>query len=196
MNVEFIGFTLDIVEKIMIAYRRISKSMIKNLQQMHLAIKKVLRERNYFLIFAVATIIFLGFFILVPLVTIPGNNLKFQLGIFRSKDYLLMIFLAVLAGLNISLQVYSLKMGRGERKLTQSALERTSSGIFTIFGAVAGTAACASCLASLFGLIGLGTGSVFFVLKNQPYFLFGAIALMLISLFFAARKVNVICNSC
>jgi len=65
-----------------------------------------------------------------------------------------------------------------------------------IFGTVVGAAACASCLASLFGLIGLGTGSVFFVLQNQIYFFLGAIIAMLISLYFAARKVKRACDKC
>lgn len=65
-----------------------------------------------------------------------------------------------------------------------------------IFAAVVGTASCLSCLVALLGLVGLGVGSALFILKNQSYFLLGAIALMLISLYFAARKVDRVCNSC
>jgi len=102
----------------------------------------------------------------------------------------------MLVGLNLALQVYSFKQRGGTQKIPQSVMGGTVSGLSGIFGAVVGTAACASCLASLFGIIGLGTGSVFFVLKNQSYFLIGAIAVMLISLYFAARKINKICQSC
>jgi len=166
------------------------------MQQIILASQKVLKNSKYQLLFAVTTVVFFCFFILIPLVTIPGNDLKFQLGIFRTRDYVLMAFLAVLVGLNLALQVYSFKQRGGTQKIPQSVMGGTVSGLSGIFGAVVGTAACASCLASLFGIIGLGTGSVFFVLKNQSYFLIGAIAVMLISLYFAARKINKICQSC
>lgn len=113
--------------------------------------------------------------------------ITFQLSIFRPMDYFLATFLAVLVGLNLVFQVYTFKQRRVQNA-TQFVAGGAISGISGIFGAVVGTAACASCLASLFGLIGLGTGSVFFVLKNQSYFLLGAIALMLVSLYFSARK--------
>lgn len=138
---------------------------------------------------------FFALFIVIPLITIPGNDLMFQLKIFRISDYFLMIFLAILVGLNLALQVYSFKQKRA-RNITQSVAGGAISGVSGIFGAIVGTAACASCLASLFGLVGLGTGSLFFVLKNQQLFLFGAITFMLISLYFAARKVNKVCISC
>lgn len=62
--------------------------------------------------------------------------------------------------------------------------------------AIVGTAACASCLAFLFGIAGLGIGSVAFVLKYQTFFLFGSIALIVLSLYFTAGKVNKHCVSC
>ena len=94
------------------------------------------------------------------------------------------------------MQAYIWKKQKERRDISQSVVQGTVSGAMGIFGTVVGTAACASCLASLFGLIGLGTGSVFFVLQNQIYFLLGAIIAMLISLYFAARKVNKVCTSC
>jgi hypothetical protein len=105
-------------------------------------------------------------------------------------------FLAALVGLNVALQWYSIAQRKAQQNLPKSVAEGATLGALGVFGAVVGTSACASCLASLFGLIGLGTGSVFFVLKNQPYFLFGAIALMLlVSSYFTARKVNKVCAS-
>lgn len=165
------------------------------MENVYFAIRTVLQERKYLLIFLLSSIVFFALFIVIPLIAIPGNDLMFQLNIFRTRDYFLMIFLAALVGLNLALQVYTFKQRRTQ-KATQSVAGGAISGVSGIFGAIVGTAACASCLAALFGLIGLGTGSVFFVLKNQPYFLIGAIALMLISLYFTARKVNRVCNSC
>lgn len=160
------------------------------MQNIYLAIKTVLKVRRNFLIFIITTIIFLGLFISIPVTTIPGNTILFQLSIFTTRDYSLMIFLAILTGLNFAMQAFSWRQRRNAQAVTQGA----TSGLLGVFGAVVGTAACASCLASLFALIGLGTGSVFFVLKNQSLFLGGAILLMLLAIYFSAKKVNKLCN--
>jgi disulfide bond formation protein DsbB len=107
-----------------------------------------------------------------------------------------MAFLAILVGLNAVFQIYNFQQKRKQKNLAQSATAGATTGIMGVFAGVVGTAACASCLASLFGLVGLGTGSVLFVLQNQSYFLIGAIALMLVSLYFATRKINQVCASC
>ncbi|MEK7579954.1 MAG: hypothetical protein AAB469_02065 [Patescibacteria group bacterium] len=166
------------------------------LAQTYFAIATVLKKRNYVLLVLTVSIFFFGLFVLIPLITIPGNDLQFQLGIFRTGDYILMAFLALLVGFNLALRAYSFKQKRESQNISQSVAGGAASGLSGVFGAVVGTAACASCLASLFGLVGLGTGSVFFVLQNQSYFLIGAIAAMLTSLYFVARKINKVCISC
>lgn len=158
------------------------------------AIQIVLKKPQYSFAFIFVAIIFFALFIAIPIYTIPGNSFSFQLSIFRKQDYVLMIFLTLLVGLNVVLQIYGWRQNK--KQTSQNLAQGTAAGAVGVFGAIVGTAACASCLASLFGLIGLGTGSVFFVLKNQSYFLLGAIALMLFSLYFAARKVNKVCVLC
>jgi hypothetical protein len=166
------------------------------MKNIYLAIRTVFGERKYFLVFILLSVIFFSLFIVIPLITIPGNDLMFQLHIFRTRDYSLMAFLAILVGTNLALQVYNWQKQRVKQKLSRAVTKGVSSGVFGIFGAVVGTAACASCLASLFSFIGLGTGSVFFVLKNQTLFLLGAIVAMLVSLYFVSRKINKMCHSC
>jgi len=166
------------------------------MKQIYFAAINVLKERNYFLTFALTAILFFGLFIYIPVATIPGNDLGFQLSIYSQKDYALMFLLSALVGLNVALQVYVFRKQKDERRLAKSTGQVAISGASGFFGAIVGTAACASCLAFFFGLIGLGTGSVFFVLNNQSYFLVGAIIAILISLYFVARKVNGICESC
>lgn len=159
--------------------------------QTYLIIKRVLGEQSYFLLFLLLAVIFYGLFILIPVATIPGNDLKFQLSIYSGKDYLLMGLLAILVGLNFALLTYSRK-----HQSIKSVPQGAATGILGIFGAIVGTAACASCLAILFGLVGLGTASVFFVLTYKSYFLLGAVTGLLVSLYFVTRKVNRICNLC
>lgn len=131
-----------------------------------------------------------------PLFTIPGNTLALQLTIFTAKDYLLMAFLSLLAGLNLALSWYGFAQQKKVGDVSQAVAGGAVSTIAGIFGAVVATASCLGCLMALLGLVGLGVGSALFILKNQSYFLFGAIALMLVSLYFAARKVNRVCDSC
>lgn len=167
------------------------------MQQIYSAIRMVLKDRASLLVCMISAIVSLAIFIALPISTIPGNTLVYQLKIFRAQDYFLMLLLSILIGLNFALQAYGMK----RRKINAGAVPQTvaggmASGIIGMFGAMVGTATCASCLAFLFGLVGLGAGSVFFVLKNQVYFLSGSILAMIISLYFAARKVNKICNTC
>jgi len=63
-----------------------------------------------------------------------------------------------------------------------------------LFGGLLATAACSSCIVAAFGF--LGAGSTFFIIENQPDFVYGAIALVLIGLYFSARRVQRYCESC
>lgn len=166
------------------------------MQQIVFATRQILKIPEYLALCVITSFVFFVLFIVIPVFTIPGNSLAFQLSIFREQDYVLMAFLAMLVGLNVALQWCSFQQRKAQQDISKSVAQGVSSGVLGVFGAVVGTAACASCLAFLFGLIGLGTGSVFFVLKNQSYFLLVAIALMIIMLYFAARKINKVCTSC
>ena len=166
------------------------------MKNIYLAIKKVFQIRRYFLIFLVSAVVLFLSLVAIPLFTIPGNTVAFQLKIFTAQNYLLMAFLSMLAGLNLALSWYGFAQQKKIGTASQSVAGGAVSTIAGIFGAVVGTASCLGCLVALLGLVGLGVGSALFILKNQSYFLLGAIALMLVSLYFAARKINKICQSC
>lgn len=106
-----------------------------------------------------------------------------------------MVFLALLVGLNFSMNIYEWKR-RQSTNISKSAASGTVAGFGGAFAAIVGIATCTSCLAFLFGIVGPGIGSVAFVLKFQTLFLLGAIALVVISLYFTARKINKVCNLC
>lgn len=145
-------------------------------------------HKKYLLLTAIIAAIFYTLFILLPVFTVPGNDIAFQLSIYSPGDFVLMAFLALLVGLSTSLSIFSIK--HGTRRLSAVPVGNTAlSGASGIFAAVAGTAACVSCLGWLFAIFGLGIGSVFFVLKYQIYFLFGTLLLMFISLYFISKKV-------
>lgn len=178
--------------------------------QIYNAAKQVFGERKYVFILLLFASFFFGLFVYIPVATTPGNSFAFQLSIFRAQDYFLMVFLAFLVGLNFSMNIYALRKQKvignsvaspvrnreGLQRAISNGASGTVSGFGGAFAAIVGTATCASCLAFLFGIVGLGIGSVIFVLKYQTLFLLGAIALVVISLYFTARKVNRHCASC
>lgn len=138
-------------------------------------------------------VVAIGFFllsVLLPVITIPGNTVPFQLSIYTGRDYILLTILALLAGLHGALLARSWQQRRA-----RLALSGAASGASGLFAAIVGTAACSSCIAALFSLLGLGTGSVLFVLQYRALFLAAAVAIMLVSLYFAARNTRVCCSA-
>lgn len=164
-------------------------------QQIFKAAKQMFGERKYIAVFVFFVLLFFGFFIFIPVKTIPGNALEFQLSILQTRDWLLMGLLAFLIGLNFAMNIY---IWRKRRRIAacSSVAGSITAGVSGAFASVIGTATCASCLTWLFSFIGLGFGSALFVLKYQAYFLLGAVALVLLSLYFTARKINNRCTSC
>jgi len=64
-----------------------------------------------------------------------------------------------------------------------------------LFAGVAGTAFCASCLAPLFAFLGIGFGGLLFVLEYRFYFVTAIVLLMLIAIYFTARKIQKVCDN-
>ena len=159
------------------------------------SIKFVLSKKKYFLFFVLFSLFFFMLFIFIPVASIPGNDVSFQLSIYTLKDYFIMILLSMLIGLTLTLQTYTFKAKRIKPKLPQSAVSGTVS-ISGVFAAIVGTAACTSCLAVLFGFLGVSFGSLVFILDHRIYFLIGATVIMIISLYFVAKKVSNVCKKC
>lgn len=138
-------------------------------------------------------VVSLGFFVLavlLPVATITGNSVPFQLSIYAGRDFVLLTILSLLAGLHGALMARSWQQRR-----SRLALSGAASGASGLFAAIVGTAACSSCIASLFGLLGLGAGSVLFVLQYRALFLAAAVAIMLVSLYLTARSARACCSA-
>lgn len=126
---------------------------------------------------------------------ITGNTLDYQLSLLEWKDYLMMGLFAALASLNVTLQVHNFRSLQRVSKASKSFVRSIGSGALGVFGGILGTMKCVSCFAVLLGFLGVGSGVVFFIAKNQSIFLGAAIILLLVSLYFEARKVNRVCSS-
>jgi len=147
------------------------------------------------LAFPAASAIFFALSILLLVATIPGNDIRFQLSILRASDSVLLFVLSLLVGFQAAVQVHAFRTRRSVPTLRMIAHTATP-GTAGLFAAAVGTAACASCLASLFGVVGLGLGSTLFVLEYRFWFLAGAVAVVLVSLYVSLRRLESPCRAC
>lgn len=156
------------------------------------ASKSVLESRNYRLWFLGLTTIFIAAYLLLPIWLTPGNTLSFQLSLLRPSDYILFFVLSAVTALLVLMQAFLFLRSKKGRA---GAVGQGGVGAFSaLFGGLLATAACSSCIAAVLGF--LGAGSIFFILENQPYFVYGAIALVLLGLYFSARRVQGYCEDC
>ncbi len=157
-------------------------------------IKIVLKHSIYLISFLAFALFLFGFFIYIPVRTVPGNDFAFQLSLFKPLDYLLLISLSLLTSLSVNMNVFSFRhkgtLGTGISAVSQGGVGGTAGVIASIFG----TASCTTCVSSLFGFLGLGT--VFFLLDYRSYIVFGSIILVLFSLYFTSKKVLNACEKC
>jgi len=156
------------------------------------ASKNVLGNKRYKLWFFGLTVILIAAYLLLPIWLTPGNTLSFQLSLLRPSDYILFFVLSAVTALLVLMQAFLFLRSKKGRT---GAVGQGSVGVFSaLFGGLLATAACSSCIAAILGF--LGAGSIFFILENQPYFVYGAIALVLLGLYFSAWRVQGYCEDC
>ncbi len=159
-----------------------------------IANKTVFSKKIYLLGFlALIPLVFL-FFVYIPVKTIPGNNLNFQLSIFTTRDYVLTIVFSILLSLFLVMQIFVIRNALDRKSMLTSITTGGVGGYVAAVGAIFGTAACASCLFAILGFLGAST--VFTLLQYQWYVVSGAILMLLVSIYFLSKKVNGICESC
>ena len=155
-------------------------------------IRKSLEGMKYKLLFVGISLFVFFLFVLIPTVSVPGNDFFYQLSLFSPLDFSVTVFLSILYALFVTMQIYVMRHKGKIRDIGTTV----GGGVGAIFAGVAGTAFCASCLAPLFALFGIGFGGVLFILEYRFYFVTAIITLMLIAIYLTARKINNVCNSC
>lgn len=164
------------------------------MKQIVIASKIVLSKRFYLLGFLILIPLVFSIFVLIPVKTIPGNSLDFQLGIFSEGDYIRLTILSLLTSLFLVMQIFIFKNSFTAKDRTTSLVRGGIGGYTAVVGSVFATAACSSCLFAFFGFLGFST--LIFLIERQWYIVSGAIILLLISLYFASSKINGICDVC
>ena len=153
-----------------------------------LGLELVFSKKKYWLVMLISFIIVSALFILIPVFTTPGNTIEFQLSVFKTTDYIIIVLLSFLTSLLMTMQVYLWDKNRVEAK--KLLLGGTSS----ITALIVGTAACSSCLAAFFGFLGIG--AVLFIAENQWPIFFLSSSLLLISIYLTSKKIKGVCETC
>ena len=164
------------------------------LKELITASKEVLKTNRSKSVFVYLTLIIFLVFAFLPAFLIPGNDLRFQASLLRTRDFLTIIPISAATALMIQMQIYLFK----KTKTMQARAKVIGSGgvgtYSAVFGGLLATAACSSCIAAFFGF--LGAGSVLFIVSNNVWFIVGALTLMLGSLHLASVRVNGHCAVC
>ena len=149
-------------------------------------------------LFGVVFLVFFALFIVLPSIFSSGGianlfyGLKGVLGILRFQDYATITTLSLLYALFISMQVYAFR----QKKNYTGIGTAIGGGVGTLFAGIAGTAFCVSCLAPLLGIFGIGFGGVLLVLEYRFYFVITIVFLMLIGIYYTARQIQKVCETC
>ncbi len=151
----------------------------------------VLRQRWCAVLFALLVPAMLLLLFFLPVWLVPGNSIAFQLSLLRPRDYALTIILAPVIALVLTMHAYLFAQTKGAGARIRAACGGAAGGYAGVLGAVFATAACSWCVAALFGF--LGTGAILFIIANQMWAILLALALMLCSLHFAAKRVVSAC---
>lgn len=156
--------------------------------------KLVFSDKRYLFGFFLAAFAMFWLLLYIPIRSVPGNDLAFQISILTPKDWFLFTVLPALTALSIIMNIYILNNRRTIQDTVSMAGQGGTGFISGIIASVFGTASCASCVATIFGF--LGFGGVLFLLQYRTYITIAAIILLLISLYFTSKRVMNACESC
>lgn len=153
----------------------------------------IFRERIYVAISVASSLVFLILYLLVPVWTVPGNTIAFELGLLTLVDYVLLGALALMTGVLLSLEVSALRRSRSNG--LRSAGEGSIGLVASLAGGVLTAASCGCGLGILLGIVGLGGGAIF-VATHQTAIVVGMLSVVAIGLYFSARRAAGLCATC
>lgn len=158
------------------------------------AMKDVFRPRGRKTSFALLSALTFLLFIWIPVRLTPGNDFLFQLSIMRGRDFFLLGLLSTLNALLVLMQWHLYRARRDVKASIATAAASGAGGLSAVFASMLGTASCSACVAGILGF--LGTGSVFFFLKYSTQITAVATAIVVLAIWFAARRIADGCRTC
>ena len=154
-------------------------------------IKSVLKQKKYFLIFLITTLIYLGIYYLIINYFLTSFSLFFTTYVksYAYPAFILNIIVAILMGVNISLLIYRMKEFATDKKSSMM------SGVGIFAAALAN--GCPGCFAGLFPVILsiFGISATLSILPFNGLELQGLSAVLLgASIFFLSGKTKLVCE--
>lgn len=164
--------------------------------QIFKGVRTILGDKNYLPFFILLSPVLFVVMFLIPVKTIPGNEVSFQAQVFGYKDYLLFGWLALLSSLIITMHIYLFKR---QRKIKASGTLKSvamgGAGVFSgVVSSIFSTATCGICISALFSFLGAGT--VFYLIDHRFYVVISSTGLLLLSLYFSSQRTNRVCDEC
>ena len=158
------------------------------------AVRIVFAKRGRMTTFVALALATFLLFIWLPVKLTPGNDFLFQLSIMRWSDFVLFGILSLLNALLMLMQWHLHKTQQDAKAGLATVAVSGAGGVSAVFASMLGTASCSACVAGILGF--LGSGSVLFLLKYGRMITVVAVAMVIVAIWFAARRVDGICTSC
>ena len=134
--------------------------------------------------------LFVVLYVAVPVLTIAGNTLLFQLSTYNSFDYFLIFLLAFFSALLFVLHFYAKAHRAKSCPMPLKGSAVGSSALSGFFASIVGTSACAGCVASFVSFFGLGFSAVSFLLKYQIYISILSLFILLLAIYLTLKKIK------
>jgi hypothetical protein len=145
------------------------------------AFRKVFLRKENAVVALASALFFAVFFLVIPVLTIPGNSVEFWLAVTPWWGFLLLFFYSLSMGVLVAMMVHTLRQG---------AL--AGLGVAPAFGSgVFSTVACAGCVGGVFSFLGAGTA--LFLSKYYFPLLFVGLGLTIHSVYSFSKRVNGVC---
>lgn len=156
--------------------------------------KDVFRPSGRKASFALLSVLTFLLFLWIPVKLTPGNDFFFQLSIMRGRDFFLFGLLSILNALLTLMQWHLYRARQNAKAGIATAVASGAGGLSVIFASMLGTASCSACVAGILGF--LGVGSVLFFLKYSAQITVVATAIVVLAIWFAARRIAGGCRAC
>ncbi len=128
----------------------------------------------------------------IPVFNIPGNSILFQAELYRLDEYIILITLSFMSGLSLWLQWVAFRTAK--KGAAQEAVLGGTGILSGVVSSLFASASCATCVGALFSFLGFNT--ILFLAVHRWYILSFAFALLLASIYLAARKITKGCEVC
>jgi len=155
------------------------------------ASRETFADRIMLAVFIALWMVLFSVMFTIPVRATPGSSAALQAQIFGAGDYFVLLALSFLSALSLAIQINVFR----QKFASASSATMSGAGIASaLVSSVFASASCAFCVSALFGF--LGFGAVLVLLQYRWHIVGAAFLLLVISLYFASRRLNDGCELC